>query len=169
MQWRPCVGYPGYEISERGDVRRNSRIKSQFRARNGYMKVGFGKRNKELVHRIVALTFVGPPPTALHQVAHNDGSRDNNHWSNLRWATPAENQADRRRHGTHHAGELCGSARLTDRAAQAIKVRYRAGGQRYVGGSITMQQLANEYGVSVAQISRIVNGVQRTSGYHRVD
>lgn len=169
VQWRKCYGFPEYEVSEGGDVRRGGRIKAQFTMKNGYRTVGVSRRDKQLVHRMVALTFIGPPPTPRHQVAHNDGSRGNNHWTNLRWATPAENQADRRRHGTYHAGEACGSARLSDADAQAIRGRYHVGGQRYIGGAITMQALADEYGVSIAQISRIVNGVQRKNGHHRVD
>ncbi|AXV72811.1 hypothetical protein CJO75_01120 [Ralstonia solanacearum] len=52
------------------------------------------------IHRLVALTFLGPPPSRQHEVAHNDGNRANNIVTNLRWATHAENVADTFRHGT---------------------------------------------------------------------
>lgn len=93
-------------------------------------------------------------------MAHNDGSRTNNHYKNLRWATPKENQADRRVHGTHLAGSNVPTSKLTEAQVAAIAADYQAQGIRYRGGKITMQNLADQYGVSLAQISRIVNGKQ---------
>lgn len=48
--------------------------------------------------------FVGPPPSPIHQAAHNDGNPHNDILSNLRWATPKENCADRVLHGTLRYG-----------------------------------------------------------------
>ena len=40
-----------------------------------------------LVHRLVALAFLGPPPSKEHTVDHIDQDRYNNAVSNLRWAS----------------------------------------------------------------------------------
>lgn len=43
-------------------------------------------------HRLVALTFIGPPPTKYHTDCHHkDHDRRNNHHSNLEWTTHSEN------------------------------------------------------------------------------
>ncbi len=48
------------------------------------------------IHRLVAAAFLGEPPSLLHtQVNHKDGDRGNNALSNLEYATPEANAADR--------------------------------------------------------------------------
>jgi hypothetical protein len=69
------------------------------RTARGYLVVALGHRGTIYVHHLVLLAFVGPRP-AGRQAAHGDGHRTNNLLSNLRWATPKENTADRYRHGT---------------------------------------------------------------------
>tara|TARA_Y100000389_G_scaffold58811_1_gene54791 strand:+ start:703 stop:1755 length:1053 start_codon:yes stop_codon:yes gene_type:complete len=43
-----------------------------------------------LVHRLVALAFLGPPPTSSHSVDHCNQNSTDNRVSNLRWATKSE-------------------------------------------------------------------------------
>ena len=68
--------------------------------------VGYGQirkgHKKLLVSRIVCEAVNGPPPTPQHEVAHNCGRGHLGccNPQHLRWATRAENQADRRIHGT---------------------------------------------------------------------
>ena len=45
----------------------------------------------EAVHRIVAVAFLGNPPTKQHVVDHIDTNRQNNRPENLRWLTKLEN------------------------------------------------------------------------------
>ena len=54
--------------------------------KNGYMHIGI-----ERVHRIVAIAFIGEPPTPQHVVDHIDTNRRNNRPENLRWVTKLEN------------------------------------------------------------------------------
>lgn len=173
MRWVSISDFPDYEISEAGDVRRLTQGGRRYPIgyvltpkphQRGYvyfiLNDATGKPKTMLGHRLVALAFHGEPPTPEHEVAHNDGTRTNNHWQNLRWATPTENQADRHKHGTALSGEQLAYAKLTAEEVSSIRAAYAKGGQRYRGGSITMQALADQYGMSLAQISRIINGAR---------
>lgn len=169
MEWRTIPGFETYEVSEFGSVRRRVAggtypagyvltPKPHQRGYRYFILRHNGRDKTMLAHRLVVLAFLGEPPTDEHEVAHNDGDRTNNAATNLRWATPAENQADRKRHGTFHQGEQCGSSKLTADDVQAIRDAYRSGGTPHRrGGAVTMQALADRFCVSVAQISRVVN------------
>jgi hypothetical protein len=115
--WRPIAGYDGYQVSDLGRVRSLDRVVTKMQrgrpvqhrlkgkvlrpatVARGYLAVALGRRGTMYVHHVVLLAFVGPRP-AGKQAAHGDGDRTNNALSNLRWATPKENTADRYRHGT---------------------------------------------------------------------
>ena len=49
------------------------------------------QRRGWLVHRAVAFSFHGVPPTPLHVVNHIDGDRQNNRISNLEYVTQGDN------------------------------------------------------------------------------
>jgi hypothetical protein len=42
-------------------------------------------------HTLVALKYIGKPPTEKHEIDHIDGNKANNHYTNLRWVTHSEN------------------------------------------------------------------------------
>lgn len=111
--WKPVVGYEGtYEVSNFGNVRSLDRevphgrypgviqkVKSVKRPPrmqpNGYWYVSLrkprGHRKHHLLHRVVLMAFVGPPPEG-HEANHKDLDKSNNRLSNLEWVTPSENQ-----------------------------------------------------------------------------
>jgi hypothetical protein len=156
--WKPVIGYKGlYEVSSLGQVRSLHRILCDGRRwrgrvlthatqRNGYCQVNLlhnGVQSKRTVHRLVLEAFVGPCPEGM-EACHNDGIRDNNHLSNLRWDTKKSNQADRIKHGTDCRGERHGRTSLCNLDVWLIR-------------NIHCQQykLAEFFGVSRSRISEI--------------
>lgn len=104
-EWRPVAGLKlALEASNRGRVRRPAT--SELPARllrptpdlDGYLTVRVDGKTRR-VHRLVMLAFVGPRPPGL-QIRHLDGNNQHNDLSNLKYGTPAENAADKIRHGT---------------------------------------------------------------------
>lgn len=135
-EWRPCVGFPAYEVSEDGDVRRC--VRGQTRPaghilpgsiNQGYRRYKLmlpnGGKQTVRAHCLVAQAFLGPAPSDRHEVAHNDGDRQHNHHSNLRWATRRENHADLQIHGTALKGVKNGRAKLTDNQVRKIRAAYQ--------------------------------------------
>ena len=136
--WKKIMGYPDYSVSDHGDVRRDTPgmgggsgypgmlIKTTNNA--GYRVVGLSggekgnrKRVMRHVHRLVLENHGGPRPEGM-ECAHNNGKRDDNRLSNLRWATQKDNIADKKRHGTWQRGQKIGNARYTDKQVRALKV-----------------------------------------------
>ena len=100
--FKDIPGYEGiYQINECGvviNLKHEDRIKLVrlflFSA-SGYLgvslyKYGRGSKENKLVHRLVASTFL-PNPDDLPVVMHLDNDKLNNHTSNLKWGTTAEN------------------------------------------------------------------------------
>jgi hypothetical protein len=91
--WLPIPGEPGYEASDRGDIRnaRTGRVLRPAVMSRGYLKVSLGRKRQRLVHRLVAAAFHGPAPHAGDHVDHINFDRRDNRPGNLRWLAPAVN------------------------------------------------------------------------------
>lgn len=159
-EWRPIEGWP-YEASSLGRIRRAVASRSSPAGRimrtaphsAGYRSVALckdGKPRTFLVHRLVCIAFLGPAPSADHQVAHWDGDKTNNRATNLRWADQLENESDKIRHGRTPRGERQGGARLTTAEVLKIKSLLAEGGSQ--------SAIARSYGVSVSAIHEIRKG-----------
>lgn len=157
-EWRPVPGSCGYEISSSGNFRRTStkdgrppRAIQGSIEKGGYRRYFIayqdGRRKPVRAHRLVCEAFHGPRPSDRHFVAHGDGNRLNNHQSNLRWATVAENEADKDRHGTRAVGERHGMAKLS--WADVVKIR---------AADKSPRELAVEFGVVDWTIRDILAG-----------
>lgn len=162
MEWRKLERFPQYEISECGDVRRTSTGKRMrgFIDSDGYLRFALCKDCGEKVavgaHVLVAETFIGPAPSDAHEVAHENGSRFHNHFTNLRWDVSAGNHADRVIHGTSPAGERNPRAKLTADDVASIRREYRQ--IKQPGSGRKVGELDRQYGICRAQVIRIATG-----------
>lgn len=139
-EWRPVVGFNGYEVSSYGNVRSLTRvIKKQWKNGKhyeiqwigrpltfvynhaGYRTVTIGNR-KHLVSRLVCFAFHGSPPYPNAHADHIDHCPTNNHVENLQWLTPTENW--RRRDFAR--GFRNGQAKVTDDVIIAIRTLWKA-------------------------------------------
>ncbi len=153
-EMKPIPGFTGYFASEDGEVFESRegeyRQIKKYLGDKGYWSVfafddqGFNRRVKVCV--MVMLAFVGARPRG-NDCCHSDGDRRNDKLENLRWGTPSENAADRKKHGTQCAGENHGSAKLTD--AQVSQIREL----RRDGSSPT--ELAARFNVTQSYISNL--------------
>ncbi len=165
-RWCDVAAWEGlYQVSDRGRVRSLPRVRKDrsgkvrrwpgkqlalVRDSGGYLRVNLsdlGRRKERCVHCLVAEAFIGPRPESM-DVCHNDGNRDNNAFSNLRYGTTLENQRDRRAHGTDPVGSRNGRAKLTENDVRNI---------RSLRGFISNLELSRKYGVDNSVIYRIQN------------
>jgi hypothetical protein len=121
-EWKAIPGFVGYEASSLGRIRsvdrvidktikgtpfkwgrRGQIIRQTKNKHTGYMQCTLS-RKKQMVHRLICLAFHGEPSQGQAVVRHKDGSRTNNRFDNLAWASHAENHADKRVHGTERLG-----------------------------------------------------------------
>lgn len=92
--------YPFYWISPSGRIWNSitQRYLKPSAKPTGYLQVNLecldGRRKKEYVHRLVAMTYLDNPDN-LPQVHHIDNNPSNNDVSNLKWVSNKENQRNK--------------------------------------------------------------------------
>lgn len=153
--WLPIVGYVGvYEVSNFGRVRRfGGRALRPIARRDGYAHVCLSKSGKILtvmIHRLVALAFLGPRPDGL-VINHKDGNKRNNRAANLEYITYQENS----RHAIDFLGigrgDRHGQAKLN--TEQVIEIR-----RAFANGEKALAEIARDFRISRTHAARIVNG-----------
>lgn len=163
---RKIPEYEGrYLISDSGDVYSIRRQGSdggmirQHENSNGYACVDLWtghKKKKELVHRLVAKTYL-EKKEGKEFVNHKDGNKKNNHVSNLEWCNRSENMKHAVLHGLNKipmlSNEKHPNHKLTDIQVDEIRTLFSKG----MNGA----ELGRKYGVSKNQIYNIVHGKQR--------
>lgn len=161
-RWKKIKGYPCYEVSDFGRVRRSlnwkrpsgrgsynsfpGMIRRQFVEINGYPCVTIydrGKPRRFLVHTLVASAFVGRKPNGK-DVNHKDGIKTNNHYSNLNFMSRSKNVRHGIKMGLRKSGE-----KLTVDDVAAIRESPSRQSHR---------ELAKRYGVSEIHIYNIRRG-----------
>ena len=117
-EWVPVHQLPGFEacieyyINKAGEVKstkyKEDRILKHRPHKAGYpmvcltQRIGKGKVLDVCVHKLVALAFLGPPPTPYGKgkgcsiIEHKDGNVANCFASNLRWATWKNRKPEKR-------------------------------------------------------------------------
>lgn len=93
--WKDVVGTNGlYQVSNKGNVRRDKRILKPIPRNHGYLAVfiydGHGNGKQFSVHRLVAEAFI-PNPYKLPEVNHLDECKTNNAVENLAWCSHKDN------------------------------------------------------------------------------
>jgi hypothetical protein len=119
-------------------------------ARHSSGEAAIGDRQSRQAARIMCILAHGEPPSPSHQAAHNCGK---GHLAcvnprHLRWATPKENCADKRAHGTQLNGEAHKFAKLTVVQVRAIRALHP---------DFSAAELAEAFGVHSWTIRDIVD------------
>lgn len=158
-EWRAVPGWPEYEVSSIGHVRRVAvyhttrvgRMLNLHTGSTGYLRAALSRSSKtkyELVHRLVAMAFLPAPSEGQTEVAHRNGVRTDNSVGNLRWDSAKGNASDRWEHGTYRTGEEHFAAKVTWEIAQKVR-EFRQSG-------MTLRQLAEHFGLSKTTVAGIV-------------
>ena len=149
-EWKPVVGFERlYEVSNHGRVRKKDKQLTFHKRSKGYPAVWIKEAKRSfMVHRLVMQAFVGECPKGM-EVRHLDGNPVNSHLSNLAYGTTAQNQQDRKQHGTDNAGTRHGMSKITEDIVREIRHAWSFG--------FTQQSIADYFGLSNSHISNIVN------------
>jgi hypothetical protein len=137
---------------------RKGRTLSQGNHTGGYLTVGLGRKKQAYMHRLVAQHFL-EKDELRKEVNHKDGNKKNNHYSNLEWATPSENQLHSVENELRFVAEKHIQAKLSNEQVAYIREVYKA--FHPVFGA---KPLAKRLGVTKATVSRIANGTRRIHG-----
>jgi hypothetical protein len=162
--WKPVVGYPQYEVSTHGRIKRvaascgtkQGKVLNPWHKKNGYLAVGLSVDCKvvtKLVHRLVAEAWIGD--VAGLDVCHNNGVRDDNRVENLRIDTRQGNMKDVVKHDTHIRGERCGTNKYAESMIRELK--------KEIAQGKVLRQLAEKYGMPATTVYGIADG--RTWGW----
>lgn len=96
--WEDIPGYEGmYQASDKGRIRniQTGLLRKNVRAGHGYRSIQLSDRQKVkhrlYVHRIVAITHLGAPPSPECVVNHKNLDKEDNRVENLEWVTNRQN------------------------------------------------------------------------------
>jgi len=114
-----------------------------------------GRYKCKYIHRLVLEAFVGPAEPG-HQGRHLDGTRTNNHLSNLAWGTVSENALDCDRHGRGISsrpmrGENHPNSRLTWGVVEEMR-------RMYASREANLTDVASLYRISTGHAHYILSG-----------
>lgn len=120
------------------------------KSRKGYGRLFLGEYGcYQAAHRFSWELANGPIPDGLHVCHHCDNPSCVNP-AHLFLGTNQDNHEDKMRKGRQSRGEHIHTAKLT--AEQVVAIR-----RRYAEGGVLQQELADEYGVARAYMSRILS------------
>ncbi len=106
-EWKQCVDFPLYEVSNTGKVR-SLRTGWPLRPNKALSVVlrKDGKSHSVKLSRLILTAFVRPPKSTKELARHLDDNKKNNMLSNLAWGSHKDNYDDGVRNGRNGAGTL---------------------------------------------------------------
>ncbi len=161
--WKPISDFPGYEVSDLGNIRSykvpgSSKphptphlLKPRPNKYDNRLWVSLsrnGQSHSLSVHRLVLTAFVGICPPGM-ECCHYDGNCHNNTLTNLRWATHSDNAIDNVRLGVC-TGDNSSQSKITSSTAQYIREQYQNG--------VPVSQLLNEVPINKRNIYAVIYG-----------
>jgi hypothetical protein len=155
---RAIPDHTGYYATDDGRIlsvrRKGIRELKGYINSDGYLTVTVtgddGIKRKTLVHRLITLAYHGEPPFDDAVVRHLNGKKLDNRPSNLAWGTQHDNYMDAVRHGTRATGEGIGAKITPPDVVRKVRAAFNSG--------LTGKAIAEMFGLSTAQVSRIKNG-----------
>lgn len=117
--------------------------------KHGYGRIKVGSHTT-LVTRLSCAMAHGQPPTPKHQAAHSCHTPACFNPRHLRWATPAENAADKVNDGTSRRGVPKWNSKVTADDVRLIRYQVAKGTPQSV--------FAKHFGLSSGAVSNIVSG-----------
>lgn len=167
--WLNAVGFPNYDVSSKGRVRRANDLKlmnavprGRGQVNRAYLRVelykyeedGSKKRYTVSIHSLVARTFHGAPSSPDLEVAHLNGNNQDNRADNLRWVTHRENMSHQQFHGRVKTSMQCNLTRLCPNAVFMIRNLYLKEGWK-------ISRIANLADLDHQVVERIAKGKSR--------
>lgn len=172
-KWLDIKDYKGlYQVSNLGRVKSlahvvptkgnyvrktSTRILRQKLKKNGYLEVMLSKNGDKkifLVHRLVALSFLGEPKGERNIVNHKDEYPKNNKLENLEWVTTKENV----NYGTAKERSRLNQLNHPSTSKPVIAESLVDGSKLYFP---SVSEAARYRGCSVTKISSLCNGTSK--------
>lgn len=154
-EWKPIKGFPGYFVSNLGNVKgiKNRILKPN--AGRAYLTVPLYNKMGQYrfpIHRLVATAFV-PNPNNLPMVNHKDENKRNNQADNLEWCDSKYNNT--------YGEKIWGGRRKVAEKRQKHVLQVVNGECVYYP---SIRDAARSTGVNRHCISRACNGLAHTAG-----
>lgn len=128
------------------------KLKQKVSKKTGYCEVTLYRNRRDpvslLVHRVVLFAFRGSPEEGM-ECRHLNGNRADNTLDNLAWGTKFQNNEDKKSHGRIRMGERSSLSKLREDDVRDIR-------DEYLNGHLTQSQIAEQYGITQANVSEIV-------------
>lgn len=163
-EWKDIVGFPGYQVSNVGNVRsynkvtssarfkvrhwKNRVIQQKIHHKDHYARVDLWKDGKPytvLVHRLVAEAFIATDNTK-QTINHKDGNKLNNVVDNLEWLSLADNIKHGFVTGLYPTQKSCV---LVDTNGNTIPFRSQSEASRFLGRNAGYVNYMIQKGVTI--------------------
>lgn len=128
-------------------------MRTFVRDRSGHFGVNLtqdGRYRLYSVHRLVAVTWIGPAPSVSHLVMHKNDDPADNAASNLEYGLPADNSAQMVSRRRQARGERCGRSKLKASDVAVIRARLQLGH--------VQKRIAADFSISATVITDIKLG-----------